>query len=341
MKLPNGYGGITKLSGNRRRPYMVRITTGFTDEGKQILRTIGYYGTKKEAIAALSDYNNSPYDIAAVQLTFKQAYERWLQSEYPSTGEPPRTYAAAYKNYCSKLDDRIFKDLKTADFQQVVNECDKQYSTKKNIKIVFSKVTKFCLANDLASKNYAEYIVLPPKEESRIHHPFTPDELQTLWKYAETDIKVQAVLMLCYTGLRPTELLKIKKENIDFTQPIMKGGIKTVAGKNRVIPIANKILPFVQAAYNRSIGEYLFNDKQGKPINYDTFRSEYWQPAMLTFNLNHLPHDGRHTCQTMLSNAGVNDKICKLILGHSSKDVTERVYTHKTVEQLIEAINTI
>ena len=31
MKLPNGYGSVAKLTGNRRRTYMVRITTGFTD----------------------------------------------------------------------------------------------------------------------------------------------------------------------------------------------------------------------------------------------------------------------------------------------------------------------
>ncbi len=35
MKLPNGYGSVTKLSGARRRPYMVRITTGYDYEGRQ------------------------------------------------------------------------------------------------------------------------------------------------------------------------------------------------------------------------------------------------------------------------------------------------------------------
>ena len=29
MKLPNNYGSVTKLSGNRRRPYRVRITADF------------------------------------------------------------------------------------------------------------------------------------------------------------------------------------------------------------------------------------------------------------------------------------------------------------------------
>ena len=41
MKLPNGYGSVTKLTGNRRRPYMVRITTGFTDEGRQLMKILG------------------------------------------------------------------------------------------------------------------------------------------------------------------------------------------------------------------------------------------------------------------------------------------------------------
>lgn len=56
---------------------------------------------------------------------------------------------------------------------------------------------------------------------------------------------------------------------------------------------------------------------------------------------NHLPHDCRHTAATKLFNAEVNSTIIKLILGHSSDDVTERVYTHKTYEQLVEAINKI
>lgn len=29
MRLPNGYGGVTKLSGRRRKPYMVRKTIGW------------------------------------------------------------------------------------------------------------------------------------------------------------------------------------------------------------------------------------------------------------------------------------------------------------------------
>lgn len=56
---------------------------------------------------------------------------------------------------------------------------------------------------------------------------------------------------------------------------------------------------------------------------------------------NHLPHDGRHTCATLMDDAEISLKIRQLILGHSAQDITSRVYTHKTIQQLIDAIDKI
>lgn len=55
MKLPNGYGSVTKLSGNRRKPYLARVTLGWiTDEqtGKTVQNRVplGTFKTKKEAL---------------------------------------------------------------------------------------------------------------------------------------------------------------------------------------------------------------------------------------------------------------------------------------------------
>lgn len=340
MKLPNGYGSITKLSGNRCRPYMVRITTGYDDEGNQKRSTLGYYAARKDALAALAEFSKNPYDLNANKATFEKIYNKWVKHTYPDTEKPPQSYISAYK-YCTPLLNRPFIELKTADFQQIINNCDKGYSTKKNIKILCNLMTKYCLANDLATKNYVELTTLPPQQASRIHHPFTPEELNMLWNNAEHDIRIQSVLILCYTGMRPTEMLKIRKENINLEERYMYGGIKTAAGKNRLIPIAEKILPFIQKALNNSTGDYLYSNNRGQLLNYDMYRSNYWVPAMNMLKLDHLPHDGRHTCASLLSNASVNEKIYKLILGHASKDITERVYIHKTIQQLIDAINQI
>lgn len=61
---------------------------------------------------------------------------------------------------------------------------------------------------------------------------------------------------------------------------------------------------------------------------------------MKELRMNHLPHDCRHTT-TMLDNANIDRTMVKLILGHSSSDITECAYTHKTLEQRVEAINMI
>ena len=57
--------------------------------------------------------------------------------------------------------------------------------------------------------------------------------------------------------------------------------------------------------------------------------------------MQHLPHDGRHTFASLANTAGVNDTAIKLIMGHASSDLTERVYTHKSISELLNAVNMI
>lgn len=189
-------------------------------------------------------------------------------------------------------------------------------------------------------KNYVELTSLPPQVESRIHNPLTKKELAVLWENSQ-DIKVQAVLILCYTGMRPTELVKVEKADVDFENKFFVGGMKTAAGRGRRIPIADKIFDFFKDACERSTGKCISSNEKGKNISYDAYRNRYWEPVMNMFKMDHLPGDGRHTCASLLDDKDVNVKIKKLILGHASSDVTERVYTHKTLEQLLEAINLI
>ena len=92
MRLPNGYGGVTKLSGRRRKPYMVRKTIGWhidekTDKKVQDYVVIGYAATKSEALQMLADYNNNPFDVSASKITFKEVYERWSAEKFPTVSD--------------------------------------------------------------------------------------------------------------------------------------------------------------------------------------------------------------------------------------------------------------
>ena len=114
----------------------------------------------------------------------------------------------------------------------------------------------------------------------------------------------------------------------------MVGGMKTKAGRNRTIPIAKKILPLIESAHNVS-SNYLI-EENGEPVSYHQFLSK-WKKSELVEG--HFPHDGRHTCETALDNAGTNKRIIQLIIGHAGKDVDDNVYTHKTLPQLVAAID--
>ena len=90
MKLPNGYGSVTKLSGNRRKPYLARVTLGWiTDEktGKSVQNRvpIGTFKTKKEALQALAEYGANPYDIQNNNHTSLP----WKANHLPELSLPP------------------------------------------------------------------------------------------------------------------------------------------------------------------------------------------------------------------------------------------------------------
>ena len=71
-------------------------------------------------------------------------------------------------------------------------------------------------------------------------------------------------------------------------------------------------------------------------------KTVYLNLFLYYYEFDHIPYECRHTFATMLDNNDTNPKIKKLkklLLGHSSNDVTEKVYTHKTIEQLRLAVN--
>ena len=59
MKNPNGFGTVTKLKGRRRKPWVVKVTIGYSDEGKQLQKSIGTFANRSEAMKHLAKYNSS------------------------------------------------------------------------------------------------------------------------------------------------------------------------------------------------------------------------------------------------------------------------------------------
>ena len=190
MRLPNGYGSVVKMSGKRRKPYMVRKTIGWhLDEAKgrqiQDFQIIGYAETRAEGLKMLAEYNQNPYDVDTAKITFSEVYERWSKSKYPTISDSnAKGYTASYK-VCGILYDKPFREIKLCDLQLVVDTCGKNYPTLKKLKGLFNQVYEYAMKNDICNKDYSKYVDLvgyrsknPNKRDRNI---FSKDELTALW----------------------------------------------------------------------------------------------------------------------------------------------------------------
>lgn len=127
MRLPNGFGNVSKLPGNRRKPYRARVTVGWEmDEKagttKQQFKTIGYYETKQEGLIALSTYHQNPYDMDSSKITFKELFEKWSAEHFPKISDSNvKGYLAAYRS-CEVIEKMRFVDIKKSHLQGVIDD---------------------------------------------------------------------------------------------------------------------------------------------------------------------------------------------------------------------------
>ena len=344
MKLPNKYGIIEKLPGNRRKPYRVRKTIGWDENGKQIRKTIGYYETRTKALQELALFNEKPYDIDIKKITVEEIHKKWQDEKYPKIAYKTQQVYNMCWNYCQDIKDESFVDIRLQHLQSIVDGMGNKWSAKKAFKIFWHQMYDFALKNDMDVRKYSEYIDIGKKTTKLERIPFEEDEIDKMWENVDRMDFTDTILILIYTGMRIGELLDIKIEDVHLEKKYMVGGSKTEAGKNRVIPLHDRILPLVKKWYDNSIevsSEYLIFNHEYKQMKYWNYYHEKWEKAIeqLEFNKEHKPHDTRHTFSTRMDRTPANKLCTKRILGHASKDITDKVYTHKDIEDLLEAVN--
>ena len=338
------------MSGKRRRPYVVKKTVGWHyDEAKdkmiQDQMTIGYAATRAEGLQMLAEYNNNPFDLKASKVTFQEVYERWSKEKFPTISHSNvKGYEASYK-VCESLYRKVFRDLKLVDLQTVVDTSGKNFPTLKKLKSLFNQLYEYAMKNDICSKDYSEFVdIVKYKDKNpgqRDHNKFTKEEIERLWTLAE-DPYYQIVLMLIYNGCRISEFLDLKKEDVHLDEQYFDVIASKTENGLRKVPIADKLLPFYKAWFEGSECEYLLHTPDQKHFDYRNYFDSYFTPLMEQLGFDHTPHDTRHTCISLLTEADVNPTSIKKIVGHSgAMTLTERVYTHLDIQILVDAINKI
>ncbi len=86
MRAPNGFGTVARLSGNRRKPFIIKKVVGWNDKGYPIYEIIGYATTREEGLMILAEYNRNPWDVDRAKITMKELFELWKEKRPPSWG---------------------------------------------------------------------------------------------------------------------------------------------------------------------------------------------------------------------------------------------------------------
>lgn len=374
-KLPNSFGSIRYLGKGRRNCYAVHPPATIDATGKAIrppaicyvddylkgfavltAYKAGTYqpGMEKELEIApttdadalisriLSDYNTfkgaEEKHPETHKLAFSEVYERFMAWKFPEGTSLSKSSRNAY--HCGYLNskplyDRAFEDLKAPDLQKVIDDCPLKKQSLNTILMLFKQMYKFAIYSEIVTENKALYVSVKSKDDAEHGTPFSDPELQILWRNTD-DPEVQLILIMCYSGWRIGEVLKL---TTNLEGRYFQGGIKTAAGKDRIVPIHPAIYEF---AKNKVLTQ------NGKLCIYSQtqHRNALFYPALerlgIIGNPKHTPHDCRHTFSALCEKYGVRENDRKRMLGHSfGNDVTNAVYGHRTLEELREEIEKI
>jgi integrase/recombinase XerC len=185
------------------------------------------------------------------------------------------------------------------------------------------------------------------KAPKKIQIPFSEKELdmvlnQIIYKEGFEGVRDKLIVDLFYTtGIRRTELINLKIQNVDLSNKTIK--VIGKRNKERIIPILtiievqiNKYLSERSSIQEVKESEYFFLLSNGVKLN-DSFvyRLINYYFSNVSEKVKKSPHILRHTFATHLLNNGADINSVKELLGHSSLAATQ-VYTHNSIQQLKE-----
>lgn len=333
MRRANGTGTIVNLGQGRRRPYAIKVS--YVDRPGLIKqRYLSYHRTAREAQAALDQYNQGTVQLQAAPVTMGEVYRLWSTRKFAKAGDASvNSYKASWGRLCV-LDKLPMDKITIDDLQRIIDQDESNglsSSSLNNDKSLMKALFKFAMERDIIMKDYSSFVELPtvgPKYEKGSFNDLQMKKLEELaasgFPWADT------VLMLCYTGFRISEFLSLTLFSYHEDGDYLQGGMKTSAGKNRVVPVHPKIKPYLSKWLLHNGDTIVCSDK-GHILSLTWYRKNAFDAVMTAMHAEGAtPHWCRHTFASRLKEAGADDLAVKRIMGHSDKNITEH-YTHTDI----------
>jgi integrase len=295
------------------------------------------YDVAKEKQASYADLDAfcrrvlSTIGASSAARTFGEVADEYMEYKYGANA--PKTLTEGThksdlytRRNVSALDQFPLDDLPLQRMQEAVNALQTKSIVKMKAVTFIKQVYKYAMQRGYIQRD--ESALLHPPERGDIAHgqPFSDSDLSVLWANSDNP-DAAAVLIMCYSGFRVSAYrsMEVNRDLMYF-----KGGVKTTAGKGRIVPIHSAIQPLLD------VGWKIFS-LTDRSIN----RRVIDLCASLGIS-RHTPHDCRHTFSRLCEKYGVPEADRKRMLGHSfGSDITNAVYGHRTIEELRASIEKI
>jgi len=201
----------------------------------------------------------------------------------------------------------------------------------------------------------SEQIVINPlskhkalKTAKKVQVPFTSKEINSVLENISkennfTSIRNKLIVELFYsTGIRRTELINLKENNISLSN----GTIKVLGKRNkeRFVPILNSVAITLKSYleikrdYSKNLEELFITETGNKIYETLVYRIINSYFSQVSSKVKKSPHILRHSFATHLLNEGANLNSVKELLGHSSLASTQ-VYTHNSLDTIKKVYN--
>lgn len=282
----------------------------------------------------LSVYNKTP--------TIDEIWEIVKAKELNLSEKTLASYESIYKKLDS-IKNKPINKIKLNEIENIFDSLEEQgygYYSHSRLKSILGMIFNHAEKHDYVDKNFIKFIKPQGKKDYNKKGIFTNDQIKELINL--DSLASRCTLICIFTGMRPGELLEIKKINVHLDEKYLIGGIKTAAGINRTIPLHEFIIPYIKLFLKGNKTEYLIHIGN-KPLKYHNYLSNYYNKMKVSLNLadNLTPHSGRKTFGTLAKECGMDTYYRKCIIGHSHQDITDDIYTEPRLARLLKEINKI
>ena len=329
------------LPDGRRR---IRIDIGTDADGKRIRkaftgRTLAECRAKRDAFLAAQkgqEAASKPQTVNAWAATWRAVYG--ASAGYSQN----RTVEIDVRRLCEYLGHMPLEDVRQVHIQtyaQSVSHYAK--STVQKIKATANRIFAAAVANGYILRNPCDGVKWTHAGEGT-HRFLEPWEIQTITAHWQDHHAGLWAMLMLYAGLRRGEALALRWEDIDGDVIHVRNGVhfedntpitgdpKTPAAV-RDVPLFVPIRDALRTAPRRC--EYICTSADGKPVTssawgrgWEAFNHAMERAAGQPFAVR--AHDLRHTFASMLYDAGVDIKTAQKLMGHTSPEITMRIYTH-------------